>query len=126
MQKYRNCYCIFQKLRTAQISQKKRYIFNSYHVVLEYITLSFQSNTALEKCVALMKIDYSLITVSNTSGELSANYPSQILILEYELAHNSNAGGTTLQPSLATSTIYESMHDAQKLRDLMSKARCAR
>lgn len=87
---------------------------------------NLQSNEILEKCVDLMKVDYSLITISNANGELSANYPSQILILEYELAHTSNISGTTLQPTRTTGTIYESMHDAQKLRDIIYKARFAR
>lgn len=67
-----------------------------------------QPNKALEKCMDLMQIDYSLITVSNANAELSLRYPSLILIPQYELAHNSNGSGT----------IYENKPDDHKLKNL--------
>lgn len=38
----------------------------------------------MQKCAVLMKLDYSVIEISNTTGELSSHYPSQILVPEYE------------------------------------------
>lgn len=75
----------------------------------------------MQKCSVLMKIDYSVIEISNSLGELSSHYPSTILIPEYEL---NNANGQN--PLNRQQTIYESTYDANKLRDLISKARFAR
>ena len=57
--------------------------------------------------------------VSNENGELSAHYPSQLIIMETEQL----SGGSV---SDSTSTIYESVHDGNKLRELFGKARSAR
>lgn len=61
---------------------------------------------------------YLLQTISNSAGELSTHYPNQLIILEYERPSPSLNG--------APRTIYESMHDGGKLRDLFAKARFAR
>nr|CAD7393261.1 unnamed protein product [Timema cristinae] len=66
--------------------------------------------------------------INNSSGELSAHYPSQLIILEYERPCNGINGcikGAGDGPR-TTSTIYESMHDVLKLRELFGKARFAR
>lgn len=57
--------------------------------------------------------------VNNANGELSAHYPSQLIIME---AEQPSGGGVTD----STSTIYESVHDGNKLRELFGKARSAR
>lgn len=75
----------------------------------------------MQKCSVLMKIDYSVIEISNSLGELSSHYPSTILIPEYEI-NNTNSQN----PLNRQQTIYESTYDANKLRDLISKARFAR
>lgn len=65
--------------------------------------------------------------ISNSAGELSANYPSHLIILEYE--HPSvNVGSSlrSMEPPRTTSTIYENMYDASKLRELFGKSRFAR
>lgn len=73
----------------------------------------------------LLEEDYSLITVENNSGELSANYPSQLPVLEYEKASNQSL--TSSQSSTrTTNTIYESNYDAQKFRDIFYRAKFAR
>lgn len=69
-----------------------------------------------------MKIDYSVIEISNSMGELSSHYPSTVLIPEYENNSSNNLGN----PLNRQQTIYESTYDASKLRDLISKARFAR
>lgn len=85
----------------------------------------------MQKCVALMKQDYSVVEINNSLGELSTHYPSSILIPEYEKRSVSQANslyssnGLTAQ-SQRQQTIYESTYDATKLRDLISKARFAR
>lgn len=73
----------------------------------------------MQKCLVLMKIDYSVIEISNAMGELSSHYPSTILIPEYEKNSSCN-------PLNRQQTIYESTYDANKLRDLINKARFAR
>lgn len=76
---------------------------------------------ALKKCVELMKADYSLFIINNANGDLCAQYPSDLIILEYENAHN-----TPGRLNNMTDTIYESLYDSQKLRELFSRARSAR
>jgi hypothetical protein len=83
-----------------------------------------------------MKLDYSVVEISNSMGELSSHYPSVILFPEYENQNYSQVnsmlssygnGLTTLQAqSQRQQTIYESAYDANKLRDLINKARFAR
>lgn len=72
-----------------------------------------------------MKLDYSVVEITNAMGELSSHYPSTILIPEYEHQTNSN-GLSSQQPTQRQETIYESTYDANKLRDLINKARFAR
>lgn len=68
-----------------------------------------------------MKADYTLFIVNNSNGDLCAQYPSELIILEYENAHN-----TSGRLNNTTDTIYESLYDCQKLRDLFNRARSAR
>lgn len=68
-----------------------------------------------------MKADYSLFIINNANGDLCAQYPSDLIILEYENAHN-----TPGRLNNMTDTIYESLYDSQKLRELFSRARSAR
>lgn len=48
-----------------------------------------------------MKLDYSVIEISNTTGELSSHYPSQILVPEYE---NTNCNNSSNNISNTTNT----------------------
>lgn len=76
-----------------------------------------------------MKIDYNIFLLNNVSGELSAHYPGQLIILECERTPNQNIpiGNCNSQSQQrTTNTIYECMYDAQKLRELVIKARFAR
>ncbi|KAL7028294.1 hypothetical protein ACKWTF_005791 [Chironomus riparius] len=85
---------------------------------------STNGNDVMQKCLVLMKIDYNVVEISNNLGELSSHYPSSILIPEYEYQNINNPinnSNTNRQE-----TIYESIYDANKLRDLISKARFAR
>jgi hypothetical protein len=70
-----------------------------------------------------MKLDYNVIEIPNELGELSTHYPSTLLIPENETHFNpiSNLSGSRQQQ-----TIYENTYDANKLRDLINKARFAR
>lgn len=79
----------------------------------------------MQKCLVLMKIDYSVIEISNSMGELSSHYPSTILIPEYE-NHSGVNNSSQNNPLNRQQTIYESTYDTNKLRDLISKARFAR
>lgn len=87
-----------------------------------------KSQDVMQKCLYLVTLDYSNLVINNGGGELSAHYPSQLIILEYELPTPSpgccrSAEGSSTR---TTSTIYESMYDVGKLRELFGKARFAR
>ena len=82
-----------------------------------------------------MKIDYSVVEISNALGELSSHYPSNLLIPEFENRNFANlsssmastaTNASTQQQTQRQQTIYESTYDAGKLRDLINKARFAR
>lgn len=81
----------------------------------------------MQRCLKLVTLDYSHVVISNSEGELSANYPSHLIILEYEHP-STNVGGALrpMEPPRTTGTIYENMHDATRLRDLFLKSRFAR
>ncbi|KAF5304510.1 hypothetical protein FQR65_LT07937 [Abscondita terminalis] len=86
-------------------------------------------NDALLRSIELMKIDYNIFLLNNVGGELSTHYPGHLVVLECERAPNQNisAANPLLQSTQrTTNTIYECMYDAQKLRDLIMKARFAR
>lgn len=75
-----------------------------------------------------MEIDYSLVKISNKNGELCPQYPSQLLILEYENGCNQNintSNNCSQSSQRITDTIYESI-DLQKIRDQFNRARYAR
>lgn len=93
----------------------------------------------MQKCSVLMKMDYSVVEISNSMGELSSHYPSVILFPEYEnhnfsqvnnmlSSYGNGINGLTVSQtqSQRQQTIYESAYDANKLRDLINKARFAR
>ncbi|XP_046985343.1 myotubularin-related protein 14 isoform X1 [Schistocerca americana] len=82
-----------------------------------------KSQEILQKCLKLIELDYHYIVISNAGGELSAHYPSQLIILEYE---HSQSCSTSANGVTQNSTIYESLYDSAKLRDLIGKARFAR
>lgn len=69
----------------------------------------------------------SVQVVSNNGGELSAHYPSSLIVLERERLSSLNRQDSRLRQS---GTIYEnsseSITESAKLRDLISKARLAR
>ncbi|XP_018322608.1 myotubularin-related protein 14 isoform X2 [Agrilus planipennis] len=97
---------------------------NTYHAKED----NSKSKEALERSIELMRKDYNLFLINNTYGELSSNYPSSLIILEYEREHNqNNIVNMGLQMSQrTTNTIYESIYDIPKLKDLINKARFAR
>lgn len=80
----------------------------------------------MQKCLVLMKIDYNVMEISNNLGELSSHYPSTILIPEYEYQNQNINNPVNNSNTNRQETIYESIYDANKLRDLISKARFAR
>lgn len=49
----------------------------------------------MQRCSVLMKLDYSIIEISNSTGELSSHYPSQILIPEFENARSNNSNSVS-------------------------------
>lgn len=108
----------------------------------------------MEKCLNLFKLDYNVVEISNHAGELSAHYPSIIIIPENEKqsssipntnycfsaffaqANNStasnNGSGSNTTSTASTGartqqeTIYESSYDATRLKELICEARFAR
>ncbi|XP_071449239.1 phosphatidylinositol-3,5-bisphosphate 3-phosphatase MTMR14 [Hetaerina americana] len=106
------------------------------HKILEYFSKNTykakdtdtQGEDVMQKCLDLVSRDYNHIVINNTAGDLSAHYPSQLIILEYERSQGNLSNGTmrSNDSQRSTGTIYESMHDVVKLRDLFGKARFAR
>ncbi|XP_066997241.1 myotubularin-related protein 14 isoform X2 [Anabrus simplex] len=86
-----------------------------------------KSQEVMQKCINLIAVDYSHVVINNCAGELSAHYPSQLVILEYERSFGSaNSSARTSETQRTPCTIYESVHDTGKLRELFIKARFAR
>lgn len=81
----------------------------------------------MQRCILLADLDYTHTVINNTGGDLSSQYPSHLIILDYE-KHRSTTTCDTPPPSqrTATETIYESTYDSNKLKDLMKNARFAR
>ncbi|XP_034241404.1 myotubularin-related protein 14 isoform X1 [Thrips palmi] len=86
-----------------------------------------QGQDIMQRCIDLISIDYDISVVSNSGGELSAHYPSSLIVLEKERIHTLNRQDVRLRQS---DTIYESasesVTESTRLRDLISKARLAR
>ncbi|XP_063700425.1 myotubularin-related protein 14 [Culicoides brevitarsis] len=107
----------------------------------------------MQKCAVLTKLDYSVIEISNTTGELSSHYPSQILVPEYEntsCCNNINksdpdngvddngvdgngstddgieSNGSSTPHSTPLTICDSAANDPARLRDLINKARFAR
>lgn len=84
-----------------------------------------QCHGVMETCHALLALDYKIVEVSNSGGELSTNYPHRLLVPESELStpsastSNGNSTGTK-------QTIYEHNVDAVRLREHLQNARLAR
>uniref|UniRef100_A0A182SL55 Myotubularin phosphatase domain-containing protein n=1 Tax=Anopheles maculatus TaxID=74869 RepID=A0A182SL55_9DIPT len=51
----------------------------------------------MHRCNVLLQQDYSVIEISNTTGELSSHYPSTLLIPEYEYKNFSGSSGNNTQ-----------------------------
>ncbi|PNF34451.1 hypothetical protein B7P43_G11254 [Cryptotermes secundus] len=86
-----------------------------------------KSRDVMQRCLKLVTLDYSHVVISNSEGELSANYPSHLIILEYEHPSTNVSGALRpMEPPRTTGTIYENMHDPTRLRDLFLKSRFAR
>lgn len=75
-----------------------------------------QSTEVLEKCKELLLLDYELITLSNTSGELSANYPRHIFIPDVACDPDSSEMDFS----------YDIMRDPVQFRELILKSQTAR
>ncbi|XP_022197018.2 myotubularin-related protein 14 isoform X1 [Nilaparvata lugens] len=82
-----------------------------------------ESQRILDKCIELMSLDYNTVLVNNANGELSAHYPAQIVIMEHERAQQPGSPSPELR---SQDTIYESMCDVSKLKELFGKAKPAR
>lgn len=75
-----------------------------------------QGSEVLQNCIELMKLDYELITVSNTSGELSAAYPRYIVIPNPESDPD----------SWETPFDYSAIKDTVQLKEMILKCQTAR
>uniref|UniRef100_A0A1B6DI88 Myotubularin phosphatase domain-containing protein n=1 Tax=Clastoptera arizonana TaxID=38151 RepID=A0A1B6DI88_9HEMI len=88
-------------------------------------------NDVMQKCLDLATLDYSYVIVPNKNGELSAHYPSKLIIFEAEQPSGGGNNGKAITGDISyahpsTSTIYESVHEVEKLKELFGKARSAR
>lgn len=84
------------------------------------------SQEIMRRCLVFTDMDYTHSIINNNGGDLSAHYPSHLVILEYEKYRNSNTGDTPPPLPRTTETIYESMYDPNKLKELIKSARFAR
>lgn len=75
-----------------------------------------QSQAIMQRCILLANLDYTHTIISNNSGDLSAHYPSHLIILEYEKHHIQNVSDTPPPLQRTTETIYESIYDTNKLK----------
>ncbi|XP_034944562.1 myotubularin-related protein 14 isoform X2 [Chelonus insularis] len=80
----------------------------------------------MQQCLLLADLDYTHSIISNIAGDLSAHYPSHLIILENEKHKNPHICDTPPPLPRTTETIYESMYDPNKLKDLIKNARFAR
>lgn len=87
------------------------------------------SQKVMQRCIDLVSLDYCHVLIDNAGGELSAHYPSQLIVMEYEKVNGKedcNCASSTPPKSGNHQTLYESVHDVTKLKDLIMKARSAR
>ncbi|KAK0173796.1 hypothetical protein PV328_006942 [Microctonus aethiopoides] len=81
----------------------------------------------MQQCLLLADLDYTHSVINNIAGDLSAHYPSHLIILENEKHRNPHTTCDTPPPlPRTTETIYESMYDPNKLKELIKSARFAR
>ncbi|XP_063992269.1 myotubularin-related protein 14 [Diachasmimorpha longicaudata] len=78
----------------------------------------------MQKCLLLADLDYTHSVINNGTGDLSAHYPSHLIILENEKHKNPNETPPPLPRT--TETIYESSYEPNKLKDMIKSARFAR
>ncbi|OXU26982.1 hypothetical protein TSAR_008803 [Trichomalopsis sarcophagae] len=84
------------------------------------------SQGIMQRCILLANLDYTHTVISNNSGDLSAQYPSSLIILEDEKHHNQNVSDTPTPPQRTTETIYESVYNFPTLAEKIRNARFAR
>ncbi|XP_057323639.1 myotubularin-related protein 14 [Microplitis mediator] len=82
--------------------------------------------TIMQQCLLLVDLDYTHSVINNVAGDLSAHYPSHLIILENEKRRNPYKCDTPPQLPRTTETIYENTYDTNKLKDLIKNARFAR
>ena len=70
----------------------------------------------MQRCILLADLDYTHTIINNNNGDLSAHYPSHLIIFEYEKQHNQNGCDTPPPSQRTTETIYESIYDVGKLK----------
>lgn len=81
-----------------------------------------KANEIGEKCLKLFSRDYHYFEIDNSCGELSTHYPSKIVVLEYEKAPN----GPPISRPTEKDSLYQSLYDVNRLKDLFQRARLAR
>lgn len=84
------------------------------------------SQAIMQRCLLLTDLDYTHSIINNNGGDLSAHYPSHLIILEYEKCRNPNLCDTPPPLPRTSETIYENMYDPNKLKELIKSARFAR
>ncbi|XP_033197669.1 egg-derived tyrosine phosphatase isoform X1 [Bombus vancouverensis nearcticus] len=85
-----------------------------------------KSQAIMQRCLLLTDLDYTHSIINNNGGDLSAHYPSHLIILEYEKCRNPNLCDTPPPLPRTSETIYENMYDPNKLKELIKSARFAR
>ncbi|KAK9890359.1 hypothetical protein WA026_010454 [Henosepilachna vigintioctopunctata] len=89
---------------------------NSYSVPNE----TPEAKEALDRCKALLELDYNVVEINNAGGVLCAHYPSRILICENELPYPGSS------PIRNEALHLDTEADVNQLRNQILKARKGR
>ncbi|XP_062522257.1 myotubularin-related protein 14-like isoform X2 [Corticium candelabrum] len=85
-----------------------------------------QSEVVLMRCIQLFTRDYGVEIVSNTSGELCAQYPGKIVILDTRQKETPSTDTTKSEATGNHPREQSTPISVEQLSDLMQKARLAR
>uniref|UniRef100_A0A087ZK23 Egg-derived tyrosine phosphatase n=1 Tax=Anopheles darlingi TaxID=43151 RepID=A0A087ZK23_ANODA len=78
-------------------------------------------NDVMHRCNVLLQQDYSVIEISNSTGELSSHYPSNLLIPEYEVKPFNSGSNNATNNSTTYNTQASSANNGFAASDFLSR-----
>ncbi|XP_050085260.1 myotubularin-related protein 14 isoform X1 [Anopheles aquasalis] len=78
-------------------------------------------NDVMHRCNVLLQQDYSVIEISNSTGELSSHYPSNLLIPEYEIKPFNSGSNNATNNSTTYNTQSSSANNGFGASDFLSR-----